>query len=191
LILENQTSKKGKVSFKEYTIVSAPSTPSLGNSKDLSPSMTPERWAEKDRLERFSIESQTAYKGIIELAVGFLEHSEGNEIISADKLGNAVNAALNWAMSHFKAEAEVKGTKQEDNPDLATDAQRKKIFATMKEYGYTEEHLEAWVVSQYGKESTKDLTKKEASEIIEAIQECKIPTGEKQEDLFEEGGENR
>jgi len=45
--------------------------------------------------------------------------------------------------------------------------------------------------TQYGKESTKGLTKKEASEIIEAIQESKIkiPTGEKQEDLFEEGGQ--
>jgi len=74
------------------------------------------------------------------------------------------------------------------SPDLATDAQRKKIFASMKERGYTEEQLKAWVMSQYGKESTKDLTKKEASEVIEAILDSKIPAGEKQEDLFEEGG---
>jgi len=73
------------------------------------------------------------------------------------------------------------------SPDLATDAQRKKIFASMKERGYTEDNIKAYIAMTYKKESTKDLTKKEASEVIEAIQESKIPTGKKQEDFFEGG----
>jgi len=40
--------------------------------------------------------------------------------------------------------------------NTATDAQRKKIFASMKERGYTEDNIKAYITMTYKKESTKD-----------------------------------
>lgn len=93
--------KEGKISFKEYKVVSeapAPASPSPANGKpDSHQGMTPEMWAEKDRLERWSIESQTAFKGIMEFAS---KHETPNHI--SGKFGDVFDAALDWAMAHFK-----------------------------------------------------------------------------------------
>jgi len=72
-------------------------------------------------------------------------------------------------------EGEIEEVEAKPKTDLATDAQRKKIFAIMKDYGYTEDNLKAYITMTYKKESSKDLTKKEASELIEAIQSSRIP----------------
>lgn len=53
--------------------------------------------------------------------------------------------------------------------EMCTDAQRKKIFASGKQMGYTEESLKAIVSLHFGKSHTADLTKAEATEFIEAI----------------------
>ena len=52
---------RGKISFKEYTVVSAPAS--------VKPeTMTPELWSEKDRIQRHSIERQTSIKCACEIA---------------------------------------------------------------------------------------------------------------------------
>jgi len=88
--------EKGKCSFKEYEIVSAPAeTPPAGTSKS---DMTPEMWAEKDRIERWSFEAQVAYKGIVELVKTI--YSTDKEI--PDELKKVYDVALNWALAHFQ-----------------------------------------------------------------------------------------
>jgi len=62
--------------------------------------MTPDLWAEKDRLERWSIESQTAFKGIVELTKGL--SFQDPKPLPASKLHTVYEAALDWAMAHFK-----------------------------------------------------------------------------------------
>ena len=64
---------------------SAPSTSANGK-----PTMTPEDWAKKDRIERASYEAQTAFKGVIELACS-------PNFDQWDKLSDVLGKALDWA----------------------------------------------------------------------------------------------
>ncbi len=84
----------GKCSFKEYTVVSEALAPVVEENRN---GMTPELWAEKDRLERWSKECNTCFMGIMEITKN--QAPEG-------KLKDVYDAALDWAMAHFK------GTKQ-------------------------------------------------------------------------------
>ncbi len=88
--------KEGKISFKEYTVVSAPP-----NGGQTTSGMTPEMWADKDKRERWSIESQVAFKGIVELAKGLALNDKSP--LPNSKLHEAYNAALDWALAHFKS----------------------------------------------------------------------------------------
>lgn len=61
-------------------------------------------------------------------------------------------------------------TKTETPPiEMCTEPQRKKIFASGKQMGYSEESIKHIISLRYKKEHTSDLTKVEASELIEAI----------------------
>ena len=74
---------KGK-SFKKFKIISEgrkPPSPSEGDG------MTPDMWDEKDKKHRESIESQVAFKGVVELMVALI-------ISKDDQLGKAT---LSWA----------------------------------------------------------------------------------------------
>ncbi len=91
------TEKDGhdKRSFKKFTLIpgekaTAPDTAQAPTGKaDTRPGMTPADWAEKDRLERFSIESQVAFKGVVEL-------------FTHDKIGGILaEAALDWALDRL------------------------------------------------------------------------------------------
>jgi len=56
------------------------------------------------------------------------------------------------------------------NDGMATDAQRRKIYAQMRELEWTPDELKKFIKEQYGKEDTKTMTRKEASELIEHLQ---------------------
>lgn len=60
--------------------------------------------------------------------------------------------------------------KTDVKPDLVTEPQLKKIWAASKQMGYEEGDMKLIIRARYGKESSKDLTKKEASELIEKIE---------------------
>ena len=63
-------------------------------------SMTPELWREKDRAHNLSIETQVAFKGIIELGKCYLE--KGNVTIDIPKLADVFDAALDYAMERLQ-----------------------------------------------------------------------------------------
>jgi hypothetical protein len=52
---------------------------------------------------------------------------------------------------------------------LATDNQRKAIFAVSRKAGMTDESLRELMLERYGKESTRELSRQEASELIESL----------------------
>ena len=101
--------------FKEFAIVSAPTpgpAPTNGNK-----GMTPEAWAEKDRLERWSIESQVAFKGVVEM-------SSYEQNMENERFKTVFNAALDWAMAHFQS------TKLPQQPTTKTAPEGTKLKST-------------------------------------------------------------
>jgi len=74
-------------SLKKVTIVSEPAGVKPNGD------MSKEDWTEKNRIERESIEAQTAFKGIIELA--------NNKVISLDNM--YLGKALEWARAKIDA----------------------------------------------------------------------------------------
>lgn len=80
---------KGRESFKKFEVIKGGVAPDKnGNGKS---DMTTEQWAEKDRIQRLSIEKQTAFKGGVELMVAGVVRPE-------DELGRAV---LGYAKSRL------------------------------------------------------------------------------------------
>lgn len=72
----------------------------------------------------------------------------------------------------------------------STEAQRKAIFASSKEMQVDESYLRQYIKATYGVEHTKDLTKKQASELIDSIKTGNMTmpeTDEGQEELIPEG----
>jgi len=65
--------------------------------------------------------------------------------------------------SEGEVKAEVEG-------GLSNPAQRKKIFASAKAMGYTDEQVYTIMTTKFGVESSRNLTKEEASELIEMIE---------------------
>ena len=121
--------KEGKHSFKKCTVVSESTSPPPDNGKD---GMTPELWAEKDRAQAHSIETQTAFKGVMELA-----GSEDFSKVKNDKFVKVYDAALDWAMSHFKPSITVKSStlpKQEKSPDEEFDSLGRPTFKYIGEF---------------------------------------------------------
>ena len=55
-------------------------------------------------------------------------------------------------------------------PNLATEAQLKKIFASGKQMGYQDEDIKGIIKTKWGVESTKELSKSQASELIQMIE---------------------
>lgn len=75
---------------------------------------------------------------------------------------------------------------QSQQQQLATDAQRKKIFACAKQMGYGEDEVKAIIKEKWGIESTNELAKSQASELIGMIERderIEKPTGTHQEEL--------
>ena len=97
---------QNRKSFKKYEVIS-------GGQVSKSPEtngMTPDLWAEKDRLERFSIESQVAFKGIVELAKSPPTEWKLHKVSMEERFAVVYNAALDWALVHFKPTKEAKPT---------------------------------------------------------------------------------
>ena len=79
--------QQGRESFKKYEVIT------LGEAPITTSTMTPEDWAEKDRLERWSRECNTCFMGIGELLRN--QPPEGKALL-------VYNTALDWAMAHFR-----------------------------------------------------------------------------------------
>jgi len=97
--------KEGKVSFKDFTVVSAPP---VFAPADKSEGMTPEKWAEKDRAEQWSRECNTCFMGIMNLASSHYEEVQELPLFKA---------ACLWGLAHFQpAKPE---TQQKPSPEPA------------------------------------------------------------------------
>ncbi len=95
--LDEVTIKDDKTSFKEYVVVSEPtaSSPAPGQPSN---SMTPQDWAEKDRLERRSREANTCFMGLTAMTCvpGLMLQPD-----IALKYNEALGLAMDWAIAHF------------------------------------------------------------------------------------------
>ncbi len=94
---EIKNNKTNIITFKILETSTKAEAPPLPSAKE---SMTPELWAEKQQVERHSIETQVAFKGIIELAIAYV----GKDVLTdgTDKFQQIYEAALGWAMAHFQ-----------------------------------------------------------------------------------------
>ena len=61
----------------------------------------------------------------------------------------------------------------EQVPDRATQSQLNKIYAMAKEVGYSAETMRDLIGSEFGRESSKELTQKEASKLIDMLEKEK------------------
>lgn len=71
-----------------------------------------------------------------------------------------------------KPKEQTKKTDDTEN-DLASEKQLKCIYALAKQKNYSSESMASYIKEVYGKNSSKELTKKEASELIEMLNEIK------------------
>ncbi len=69
-----------------------------------------------------------------------------------------------------KPKEQTKKTDDTEN-DLASEKQLKYIYALAKQKNYSPESMASYIKGAYGKDSSKALTKKEASELIEMLNE--------------------
>uniref|UniRef100_A0A6M3J7H8 Uncharacterized protein n=1 Tax=viral metagenome TaxID=1070528 RepID=A0A6M3J7H8_9ZZZZ len=101
-ITTDEKTGKEKRGFKKFEIVSESSAPApaLSAAAPSDKGMTPGMWAEKDRAQAHSIETQVAFKGIMELATACIE-KESN-ISGMVKFLPVYDAALDWAMAHLQ-----------------------------------------------------------------------------------------
>lgn len=76
---------------------------------------------------------------------------------------------INWEEIPFTDEPLSPKEQRPPNGQAATQAQIKKIFATAKEIGLSEDDLKALCKDETGKESSRDLTKAEASKFIDIL----------------------
>ena len=114
---------KTKHDFKEFEVVSAPTAPGLPPAP--SNGMTPQDWAEKDRLERRSREANTCFMGLTAMACIPSLMLQPNIAL---KYNEALGLAMDWAIAHFqmktteaKPAPEVKGQGEKDWQKLVED----------------------------------------------------------------------
>lgn len=73
--------------------------------------------------------------------------------------------------------------------ELATEAQRKKIYTLAAKLGFSKEQMHTLMYERYGKSSSKELTKNEASDLIDYLEAQNTEVNE--ENQNEEEGEER
>lgn len=119
--------KDGKISFKEFTVVSAPAAAPAPASANGQSGMSPEAWAEKDRLECRSREANTCFMGLTTMA----SSPDPLKNMTPDTIAryhDALNAAMVWATAHFtkpvsaKTEAKPEAKAEPTEADMAFEA---------------------------------------------------------------------
>jgi len=174
---------KGRESFKKYEVVER------GEAEKPPSEMTPELWTEKDRLQRFSIESQVCFKGIVELAK--------QPIMDDPQTLKVYRAALDWAMAHFKTtfkQGEDKAIEQakpskveQEEEDEGTVIEEKQKDILEADEPATIQALYNWIVSHGSKEYTRtwflktfsytEEELKKPSRVLDAYHEIKETMG--------------
>lgn len=82
--------------------------------------------------------------------------------------------------------------KQQTKTDIATEAQLKKLYAMTKELGISQEYMSSLIRERYGRESSRELTKKEIQDLFKYLETGEIQdTGEDLSKEFEEYEKNQ
>lgn len=159
-IIEGEIEVKGKyTNLKEWKFISsAPANPMpQSNSK-----MTQEQWAEKDRIERSSIEAQVAFKGIVELI-------STNPDASEPRLVNAYHLALEWAIKKLGGEPYKETIVNKEKPAQKSTTVPEEIFPDEERKEKTENKIPAtpgelcaWCL-KHGKQYNASWVAKEAN----------------------------
>jgi hypothetical protein len=84
-------------------------------------------------------------------------------------------------------EAEIVESETKTNSNLATDPQRKKLYAMSKERKISDEVMHSIITERYKKESSKDLTKTEIQDLFEFLEKEEEEDIEKGFDEYEKG----
>lgn len=108
--------------------------------------------------------------------------SQGARIYCPDAIGGVYTNEEMTAIDEVPVitsnseEIPTSGTNSDTMPhaDMVTEPQRRKIFALSKERGYTHEQVKDYIFHLFVKDSTKDLTKDEASQVIDTIEKCEL-----------------
>jgi hypothetical protein len=107
--IEAEIEIKGKNNnIKSFKVIE--NTAPIATLKHVEDKMSPSQWAEKDRIERASIEAQTAFKGIIELAT----YRADLKFNGPDKFSEVLNRALDWAMEKLGGKPVTAPTPQKE-----------------------------------------------------------------------------
>ncbi len=104
--------KDGKFSFKKCTVVSEGAGPKTSPANGKS-EMSPDQWAERDRLEQLSREANACYMGLPAL-IQATTPDKGLQF-------EAKNAALKWALDHFNGKPVASITKTSEAPKTDKD----------------------------------------------------------------------
>ncbi len=107
------------------------------------------------------------------------------EKATAQGAGSAITYARRYALSAMlgisseddndgNAVIENSKPESEKNEDMATEAQLKKLYAMAKIKNISSDEMKKIIYEYYGKESSKELSKKEASDLIKRITEFTV-----------------
>lgn len=131
----------------------------------------------RDSSTNASIETQVAFKGIVELTAA------GVILIDDPKY----LTAMNWAMSKLgnwaSAGSPPTDTEKPPTEPMSTKEQRTKILSTYKERGYSDSLALSVMIRLFGVSESKKLTKKQASEFIKVLESGKYLEELSQEDV--------
>ena len=187
-ITDMDENEKGK-SFKKYELVGAATiqpqkeNPTLREAAKANDEMTPDKWADKDRITRESIEAQVAFKGIVDLVKGFYSVPKYEIPVY---LFNVYMKALDWALARLNEGAVPQ---PEPSPEATTATQSgekeetgislKIISNKAKEKGYSSVDLKAIMARLFHAGSGKDLSQEQRKELLDVMEEGKYKEEER------------
>lgn len=112
---------------------------------------------------------RTVYPGCI---AGFYTPEE---VMDFDTKQEEINITPQNKAEHIEVKnVEVLEPAEEKQTELITSAQTKKLYVLAKEVGYSSEQMKELLTQKYNIDSSKHLTKQQASELIEYLEQIKI-----------------
>lgn len=151
--------KAGKVSFKGFKVISEGQVSSSPEAKP--GGMSKEDWADKQRVERTSIENQVRAKLIVELRVaGIIDDKNAlyqKCLIWLDKLGDGNPPSL-------------KEQPKQDKPKVTRIDRLQRLVRSAKKGDYTPEQISAYLPIKYDVQTSTELNEDQIMELTVLIE---------------------
>ncbi len=173
--------KNGKTNFTKFKIISKGSAlAATASSSNGNRETSPEEWKEKQRIERASFEGQTAFKGVIELAIAYIAHDKDPRAI--EEIKEPFGLALAWAQKRLSPSLPESltnmphlGRPENDSPPAGQFKNVGEFFTAMKEKGLTRTQTIDELIRLKLITSESDLPKLNLVEAWEALGDAIIP----------------